>query len=65
MPYEESGLFERIEIGLSSSMVKKMTLYDYFGQRTIIEFDRFVVPSNFPVDEFSFEVPENADLVTQ
>ena len=65
MPYEESGLFERIEIGLSSSMVKKMTLYDYFGQRTIIEFDRFVVPSNFPGDEFSFEVPENADLVTQ
>jgi len=65
IPYEESGMFERIEIGLSSSMVQKMTLYDYFGQRTVIEFDRFVVPSNFSADEFRFEVPENADLVTQ
>lgn len=65
IPYEESGLFERIEIGLSSSMVKKMTLYDYFGQWTIIEFDRFVVPLKLSADEFRFEVPENADLVTQ
>ena len=65
IPYEESGMFERIEIGLSSSMVQKMTLYDYFGQQTVIEFDQFVVPSNFSADEFRFEVPENADLVTQ
>ena len=46
-------------------MVQKMTLYDYFGQQTVIEFDQFVVPSNFSADEFRFEVPENADLVTQ
>ncbi|MBA4740836.1 MAG: outer membrane lipoprotein chaperone LolA [Burkholderiales bacterium] len=65
IPYEESGLFERIEIGLSASMVRNMTLYDYFGQKTVIEFGRFSIPSNFNEDEFDFVVPENVDLVTQ
>ena len=65
IPYEESGLFERIEIGLIASVVRNMTLYDYFGQKTVIEFGQFSIPSNFNDDEFDFEMPENADLVTQ
>lgn len=65
IPYEESGLFERIEIGLVASMVQNMTLYDYFGQKTVIEFGQFSIPSNFDENEFEFEVPENVDLVTQ
>lgn len=65
IPYEESGLFERIEIGLTASIVRNMTLYDYFGQKTVIEFGQFSIPSNFNDDEFEFEVPDNVDLVTQ
>jgi outer membrane lipoprotein carrier protein len=65
IPYEESGLFERIEIGLTASIVRNMTLYDYFGQKTVIEFGQFSIPSNFNDDEFKFEVPDNVDLVTQ
>lgn len=65
IPYEESGLFERIEIGLIASVVRNMTLYDYFGQKTVIEFGQFSIPSNFNDDEFDFEMPENVDLVTQ
>ena len=65
IPYEESGLFERIEIGLTASIVRNMTLYDYFGQKTVIEFGQFSIPSNFNDDEFKFEVPGNVDLVTQ
>ena len=64
IPYEESGLFERIEIGLIASVVRNMTLYDYFGQKTVIEFGQFSIPSNFNDDEFDFEMPENVDLVT-
>jgi chaperone LolA len=65
IPYEESGLFERIEIGLTASIVRNMTLYDYFGQKTVIEFGQFSIPSNFNDDEFEFEVPDNVNLVTQ
>ena len=65
IPYEESGLFERIEIGLTASILRNMTLYDYFGQKTVIEFGQFSIPSNFNDDEFEFEVPDNVDLVTQ
>ena len=65
IPYEESGLFERIEIGLTASVVRNMTLYDYFGQKTVIEFGRFSIPSTFNDDEFTFIVPDDVDLVTQ
>lgn len=65
IPYEESGLFERIEIGLTASVVRNMTLYDYFGQKTVIEFGRFSIPSKFNDDEFTFIVPDDVDLVTQ
>jgi chaperone LolA len=65
IPYEESGLFERIEIGLTASIVRNMTLYDYFGQKTVIEFGQLSIPSNFNDDEFKFEVPDNVDVVTQ
>jgi outer membrane lipoprotein carrier protein len=37
IPYEESGLFERIEIALSEGVLRTMTLYDHFGQKTIIK----------------------------
>ncbi len=65
IPYEESGLFERIEIALSEGVLRKMTLYDHFGQKTIIKFDGFVVPANVDANEFEFVPPEGVDIVTQ
>ena len=65
IPYEESGLFGRIEIGLTASVVRNMTIYDYFGQKTVIEFCRFSSPSTFNDEEFTFIVPDDVDLVTQ
>ena len=65
IPYEESGLFERIEIALSEGVLRTMTLYDHFGQKTIIKFDSFVVPANVDANEFEFVPPEGVDIVTQ
>ena len=65
IPYEESGLFERIEIALSEGVLRTMTLYDHFGQKTIIKFDDFVVPANIDAQEFEFVPPEGVDIVTQ
>ena len=65
IPYEESGLFERIEIALSEGVLRTMTLYDHFGQKTIIKFDGFVVPANVDANEFEFVPPEGVDIVTQ
>lgn len=65
IPYEESGLFERIEIALSEGVLRTMTLYDHFGQKTIIKFDDFVVPANVDAQEFEFVPPEGVDIVTQ
>jgi outer membrane lipoprotein carrier protein len=64
-PYEESGLFERIEIALSEGVLRTMMLYDHFGQKTIIKFDGFVVPANVDANEFEFVPPEGVDIVTQ
>ena len=64
LPYDENGLFERIEIGLNASTLQTMTLFDYFGQQTVIEFHDFVIPSTFSGDEFEFVVPDDVDVVT-
>jgi outer membrane lipoprotein-sorting protein len=64
VPYDENGLFERIEIGLNASTLQTMTLFDYFGQQTVIEFYDFVIPSTFSGDEFEFVVPDDVDVVT-
>ena len=64
LPYDENGLFERIEIGLNASTLQTMTLFDYFGQQTVIEFYDFVIPSTFSGDEFEFVVPDDVDVVT-
>ena len=63
-PYDENGLFERIEIVLNASTLQTMTLFDYFGQQTVIEFYDFVIPSTFSGDEFEFVVPDDVDVVT-
>lgn len=55
--------FRRIRFGMDSEGMKKMVLFDQFGQKTVISFHQMRVNEEVAASAFRFEVPPGVDLI--
>lgn len=55
--------FHRIRLGLDSEGLKRMVLFDQFGQRTVIRFSHMRVNEQIPAADFRFEAPPGVDVI--
>ncbi len=62
IPFAEDTEFHRIHVGVDEKGIRKMELYDYFAQKTVIEFMDIETNVSFPPGYFNFEAPEGVDV---
>jgi len=55
--------FDRIRIGLDERGIRQMVLFDRFGQKTVIRFDRVRTNIAIPPAEFRFDPPPGVDVI--
>lgn len=65
LPKVQDTEFNRIEFGMDQVTVRRMELYDQFGQKTVIQLNEPSVNTNIPLSKFKFELPAGADLIGQ
>ncbi len=63
IPKVKDTEFNRIEFGMDQVTVRRMELFDQFGQKTVIRLDQPGVNVAIPSDHFRFTVPDGVDLV--
>ena len=62
-PKEKEAGFERVRLGLGTSGVEAMELFDHFGQRTVLRFSKIVRNPKIDPAEFRFTPPKGADVL--
>jgi outer membrane lipoprotein carrier protein len=65
VPKTRDTTFEQIGIGFKSGMPVAMELKDQFGQVSLLKFTNFQRNPALGAQQFTFEVPEGADVVKQ
>ena len=62
-PREKESGFERVRLGMSTSGVEAMELFDHFGQTTMLRFTNLVRNPQFDAGTFRFTPPKGADVL--
>ncbi len=62
-PRARDGEFDRIRIGLDDQGIRQMVLFDRFGQKTVIRFDRLRTNIAIPPTQFRFDPPPGVDVI--
>jgi outer membrane lipoprotein carrier protein len=62
-PRAQDTEFDRIRIGLDERGIRQMVLFDRFGQKTVIRFDRVRTNIAIPPAEFRFDPPPGVDVI--
>lgn len=55
--------FDRIRIGLDEQGIRQMVLFDRFGQKTVIRFERVRTNIAIPPAQFRFDPPPGVDVI--
>ncbi|MGH8677191.1 MAG: outer membrane lipoprotein chaperone LolA, partial [Burkholderiales bacterium] len=63
-PYDQDSLFDRVRLGFAGNALELMELYDQFGQKTVIRFQKLTRNPPIAADAFSFTPPPGVDVVT-
>lgn len=63
LPKVQDTEFNRIEIGMEGKLVRRMALYDQFGQKTVIRFEDMKTNLSLSPADFRFDVPEGVDVI--
>ena len=64
-PKAKDGAFKSVRIGFRSKVLASVEVVDAFGQRSLLEFTKFVANEAIKPDTFVFTVPKGADLIEQ
>jgi outer membrane lipoprotein carrier protein len=64
-PKAKDTTFEQIGIGLKDGVPQAMELKDSFGQTSVLKFTNFQRNPSLGAQQFKFEVPKGADVVSQ
>ena len=62
-PREKESGFERVRLGMSTSGVEAMELFDHFGQTTMLRFTNLVRNPQFDAGTFRFTPPKGVDVL--
>lgn len=62
-PKNPESTFERMRLGLSGNVLRKMELRDHFGQTTVIDFSEFALGAQQDAAQFRFVPPAGADVI--
>jgi outer membrane lipoprotein carrier protein len=64
-PKAKDTTFEQIGIGLKDGVPQAMELKDSFGQTSVLKFTNFQRNPSLGAQQFKFDVPKGADVVSQ
>jgi outer membrane lipoprotein carrier protein len=64
-PKAKDGAFKSVRIGFRNKVLASVEVVDAFGQRSLLEFTKFVANEAIKPDTFVFTVPKGADLIEQ
>ena len=64
-PRQKDGAFESMRIGFRGKELAAVDILDSFGQRSLLQFSRFVANAALPDGRFQFVAPTGADLIQQ
>ena len=64
-PRAKDGAFQFMRVGFRNRELAAVELLDSFGQRSRLDFSRFVVNANLASERFRFTPPAGADVIEQ
>jgi len=64
-PKAKDGAFKSVRIGFRNKVLASVEVVDAFGQRSLLDFSKFVANESIKADTFVFTVPKGADLIEQ
>jgi outer membrane lipoprotein carrier protein len=64
-PKAQDGAFKSVRIGFRNKVLASVEVIDAFGQRSMLDFTKFVANEPIKPDTFVFTVPKGADLIEQ
>jgi outer membrane lipoprotein carrier protein len=64
-PKAKDGAFKSVRIGFRNKVLASVEVVDAFGQRSLLDFTKFVANEAIKPDTFVFTVPKGADLIEQ
>ncbi len=64
-PKAKETSFESLKVGFRGKELAALEIVDSFGQRSLLQFNRFKPNASIPADTFRFVVPKGADVVEQ
>ena len=64
-PKAKDGAFKSVRIGFRNKVLASVEVVDAFGQRSLLDFTKFVANEPIKADAFVFTVPKGADLIEQ
>jgi outer membrane lipoprotein carrier protein len=64
-PKAKDGAFKSVRIGFRNKVLASVEVVDAFGQRSLLDFTKFVANEAIKPDAFVFTVPKGADLIEQ
>lgn len=64
-PKAKDGAFKSVRIGFRNKVLAAVEVVDAFGQRSLLDFTKFVANEAIKPDAFVFTVPKGADLIEQ
>ena len=64
-PKAKDGAFKSVRIGFRNKVLASVEVIDAFGQRSMLDFTKFVANEPIKPDTFVFTVPKGADLIEQ
>lgn len=60
---KQDTTFDRVLLGFEQHKLKKMKMYDNFGQVTVLSFSNLQINKPFSNRQFNFVVPEGVDVI--
>ncbi len=64
-PKAKDGSFKSVRVGFRGKALAAVEVVDAFGQRSLLQFSRYVANEPMKADAFQFIVPKGADLIEQ
>jgi outer membrane lipoprotein carrier protein len=64
-PKAKDGSFKSVRVGFKGKTLASVEVVDAFGQRSLLQFSRFVANEPIKLETFVFTVPQGADVIEQ
>lgn len=64
-PKAKDGSFKSVRVGFKGKTLASVEVVDAFGQRSLLQFSRFVANEPIKPETFVFTVPQGADVIEQ